>query len=336
MDLTKVSSLAGRSILSLSELNREELFAVLDLSDQLKQAKLNRQPHRFLEGMNIAMIFEKLSTRTRCASFVAASDLGASAEYLGSKDIHLGVKESTQDTAKVLGRMFDGIMYRGFAHETVEKLAEHAGVPVWNGLTDLCHPTQALADLMTIREEFPGFKDLKVVYIGDGRNNVALSLMRGCAYAGLNMVNCTPPELTPAEGFVKELRKVAAERNALVHIEHDPAKAVTGANVIYTDVWVSMGEEDAFDERVALLKPYQVNMKLMEQTGNLDSNNVIFLHCLPAFHDQLTKVTADIGALEVTDDVFQASFSKVFELAENRMHTIKAIMLATLSGAIKP
>jgi len=228
--------------------------------------------------------------------------------------------------------MFDGILFRGFKQETVELLSKHSGVPVWNGLTDIHHPTQALADLMTIRETFGKLRGLKVVYVGDGRNNVATSLMLACAKVGINFVNCTPEALLPDESVVSWCKERAKLNGASVAIESDPEKAVVGANVLYTDVWVSMGEEDQKDERIRLLSPYQVTMDMVKQTGNLDTNEVIFLHCLPAFHDDQTDVTKDSGALEVTDEVFEAPFSKVFDEAENRMHTIKALFVSAIGG----
>ena len=327
---TPYSTINGRSLLKLADLSGDELHAVLQLADELKAAKAAGQRGQRLAQRNIALLFEKLSTRTRCAVTVAAVDEGASVEYLAASEIHLGKKESVADTARVLGRMFDGIMFRGFKHGTAEALAEFAGIPVWNGLTDDYHPTQTLADLMTIREHFGRLEGLKVAYLGDGRNNVANSLMRGCAQVGIHFVNGTPDSLRPSAELVEQCEAIAAQNGGSVSIESDPLVAVKGANVVYTDVWVSMGEEDVFDERVALLRPYQVNMDLMKATGLLESNETIFLHCLPAFHDHNTEFTKDGGALEVTDDVFEAPFSKVFDLAENRMHTIKAIMVASL------
>lgn len=324
--------LQGRSLLKISDLADDELIYLLDLADRLKRKKKRGVRGNLLTRKNIALIFEKASTRTRSAFTVAAVDEGGSVEFLGQHEIHLGKKESIKDTARVLGRMFDAIQFRGFRQETVETLARHAGVPVWNGLTDEAHPTQALADLMTIREYFHRLKGLKVVYMGDGRNNVCLSLMMGSAKAGANFVDCTPRELAPSQACLDEVCAVARRNACTVTVEPDPAKAVVGAQVIYTDVWVSMGEESKFDERLRLLKPYQVNMDLIRQTGNADRNGVIFLHCLPAFHNHETELTRTLGALEVTDEVFEAPFSKVFDQAENRMHTIKALMVATLTG----
>jgi len=329
--MKKRINLKGRSLLKISDLADDELIYLLDLADRLKRKKKRGVRGNLLARKNIALIFEKASTRTRSAFTVAAVDEGGSVEFLGMHDIHLGKKESIKDSARVLGRMFDAIQFRGFKQETVEILAQHAGVPVWNGLTDDAHPTQALADLMTIREYFHRLKGLKVVYMGDGRNNVCLSLMMGCAKAGAHFVDCTPRELAPAQACLDEVQAVARRNAGTVTVQPDPAKAVVGAHVIYTDVWVSMGEESKFDERLRLLKPYQVNMARIRQTGNVDRNGVIFMHCLPAFHNHATELTRTLGALEVTDEVFEAPFSKVFDQAENRMHTIKALMVATLA-----
>jgi len=324
--------LSGRSLLTLDDLTDEQMLGLVNLAAELKSEKQTNRANmtRHLVGQSIAVIFEKASTRTRCATMVAAFDEGANVEYLGKSDIHLGKKESVADTARVLGRMFDGIMFRGYEHRTVELLAEYAGVPVWNGLTDSAHPTQLLADLQTVQENFGRLKGLKAVYVGDGRNNVANSLMLGCAKAGMHFVNCCPVELAPSKRWVDRAASAAARNGSTIEIEHDPAAGVKGANVVYTDVWVSMGEESQYKQRVTMLRPYQVNMDMMERTGNLDSDDVIFLHCLPAFHNDETDVTAIVGPLEVTDDVFEAPFSKIFDEAENRMHTIKAVMVATL------
>ena len=323
---------AGRGLLTLTDLTDGELLQMLDLAAELKEKKRSGVRGTTLDRKHIALIFEKMSTRTRCACAVAASDEGGVTEFLTSQDIHLGKKESVADTAGVLGRMFDGILFRGFAQETVELLAKHSGVPVWNGLTDIHHPTQSLADLLTIRECFGQLRGLKVVYVGDGRNNVATSLMLACAKVGIHFVNCTPQELMPDEKMLSWCKERAQFNGGSVEVVNDPEAAVVGANVIYTDVWVSMGEEDQKAERLELLSPYQVNMDMMRRTGNLESKEVIFLHCLPAFHDHKTEVTKDCGALEVTDDVFKASFSKVFDEAENRMHTIKALFVAALGN----
>ena len=325
------SSLEGRSLLSLRDISCEELVQLVDLAASLKQKKRGGTRGSELERKSIAMLVEKASTRTRCATSVTAADEGAHSDYLDAKGMHLGKKESVADTARVLGRMFDGIMFRGYKQQTVQTLAECSGVPVWNGLTDDCHPTQALADLLTVREHFGELKGLTLLYVGDGRNNVANSLMLGCAMAGMNFVNCTPEELMPATALVDAATAIAAGNGCEVTICSDPAGAAPGANVVYTDVWVSMGEEDKMDERLRLLRPYQVNMALMEKTGKLASDEVIFLHCLPAFHDADTDLTRESGALEVTDEVFGAGFSRVFDEAENRVHTIKALMVATLT-----
>ena len=328
-------TLRGRHLLTLDDLSDNELFTVIELAAQLKirKQRAGGRPaeDRPIAGKSICLLFQKASTRTRCAAMVAAFDEGAHAEYLGQSDIHFGKKESVADTARVLGRMFDGILFRGFSHDTVVELAEHAGVPVWNGLTDAWHPTQILADLQTIRESFADLAGLKVVYVGDGRNNVCNSLMLGCAKAGVDFTNCCPDALSPPASFVAKAREAAARHGSAVQICNDPVQGVAGANVVYTDVWVSMGEEDRFAERVKLLGPYQVDMPMMRRTGNLESGRVIFLHCLPAFHNRETEVTRELGALEVTDGVFEAPFSKVFDQAENRMHTIKAVMVASLA-----
>ncbi|MDD4871872.1 MAG: ornithine carbamoyltransferase [Kiritimatiellae bacterium] len=323
----------GKGLMKLYDITDEEFIYLIDLADELKKKKKAGIKGNLLERKNIALVFEKMSTRTRCAAGVAAADEGGRAEYLSSREIHLGGKESVADTARVLGRMFDGILFRGYKHETVEKLQKYSGVPVWNGLTDESHPTQVLADLMTVREAFGRLKGLKLVYAGDGRNNVANSLMVGCAKAGVHFVNCTPPELSPQQDLIDGAEEIAARNKCTISIVHNIETAVAGANVIYTDVWVSMGEESKFAERLKLLRPYQVNMKVMQKTGNLEKNKIIFLHCLPAFHDKNTEITSDIGALEVTNDVFEAPFSKVFDEAENRVHTIKALFVAALGPA---
>ncbi len=324
-------TLAGRSLLKLSDLSDPELGHLLDLADLLKRdKKLGLQRDR-LRKKNIALLFEKASTRTRAAFTVAAVDEGASVEYMGIHDIHLGKKESIKDTARVLGRMFDAIGFRGFKQETAELLAQHAGVPVWNGLTDDSHPTQALADLMTIREYFHFLKGLKVVFMGDGRNNVCLSLMMGCAKSGMHFVDCTPPALAPPPDALALAAAAARRTGGSVAVCPEPGEAVRDAHVVYTDVWVSMGEESRSAERLALLRPYQVTLDLMRRTGRLERDGAIFLHCLPAFHNHDTAATRECGALEVTDEVFEAPFSRVFDQAENRLHTIKAVMVATLA-----
>lgn len=326
------AALKGRSLLTLNDISDEEMAQLIDFASELKMRKRNGTRGSLLERKNIAMIFEKSSTRTRCAVAVAAADEGGRAEHLSSNDIHLGKKESTADTARVLGSMFDGIMFRGFKQQTVELLATHSGIPVWNGLTDESHPTQAIADLMTVKEKFNVLSGLKLVYIGDGRNNVANSLMLGCAKCGVSFVNCTPQALNPNPELVAAATELAERNGATISVTDSPDHAVPGANVIYTDVWVSMGEEDQREERIRLLRPFQVNMDLMARTGNLDSGNLAFLHCLPAFHDSNTEVTATSGALEVTNDVFEHECSLVFEEAENRMHTTKALLIASLVG----
>lgn len=324
--------LYGRHFLTLRDFSGEEINYLVDLSAELKKQKKAGIPHRYMEGKNIALLFEKPSTRTRCAFTVACIDLGAHPEYLGKGDIQFGKKESVEDTAKVLGRMFDGIEFRGFKHETVEALAEYSGVTVWNGLTDKYHPTQILADFLTVKEKLGHLKGVTFVYVGDGRNNMANSLLIGGAKVGMDMRICAPSTLFPDEEIVKYAEETAKESGGKITITDKVDEAVKDADVLYTDVWVSMGEEDKFEERINLLKPYQVNMEMVKKTGK---DNVIFLHCLPAFHDLQTEVGRDIHekygltAMEVTDEVFQSKHSHVFDQAENRMHTIKAVMVAT-------
>ena len=318
-------NLKGRNFLTLKDFTPKEIQYLLDLADELKRQKYAGIRGKNLEGKNVALIFEKPSTRTRCAFTVAAIDEGAHPEYLGKK-------ESVADTAKVLGRMFDGIEFRGFKHETVEALAKYSGVPVWNGLTDEFHPTQILADFLTIREHKGYLKGIKFAYVGDGRNNMANSLMIGAAKMGMDMRIVSPKELFPEAGLVEEAKKIAAENNAKVTITDSVEEGVKDVDVIYTDVWVSMGEEEHFEERIKLLKPYQVNMDMLKMADE----EVLFLHCLPAFHDLETQVGNEIyekyglKEMEVTDEVFQSKHSVVFDEAENRMHTIKAVMVATL------
>ncbi|MBS8266285.1 ornithine carbamoyltransferase [Mesobacillus boroniphilus] len=333
--VTVVSNFQGKSFLAEKDFSKEEFVYLIDLALKLKEEKQNGIPHRHLEGKNIALLFEKPSTRTRCAFTVACTDLGAHPEYLGKDDIQLGKKESIEDTAKVLGRMFDGIEFRGFEHRKVEMLAEHSGVPVWNGLTDLWHPTQTLADFLTVKENFGRLAGIKFVYVGDGRNNVANSLLIGGALVGMDVRICAPESLFPASEIVELANELAKDSGGRVTITSDVAEGVREADVIYTDVWVSMGEEDKFAERIELLSPYQVNMEMMKMTGN---EKAIFLHCLPAFHDLETSYGKDIynnhglAEMEVTDEVFRSEHSKVFDQAENRMHTIKAVMAATLGN----
>ncbi|MDA3925532.1 MAG: ornithine carbamoyltransferase [Kiritimatiellae bacterium] len=322
--------LYGRFLLSLTDFTDAEMLELVDLAVELKARRRAGIRGDLLSRRNIALIFEKSSTRTRTSASIAVRDEGGAAEYLSKSDIHLGVKESVKDTARVLGRTFDGILFRGFSQERVETLAKYAGVPVWNGLTDTFHPTQILADLMTIKENFGKLKGLKVAYVGDGRNNVANSLMIGCMKAGVNFVNCTPKELLPDSELVEKARVMGERNGATVEVFTDPHEGVKGANVIYTDVWVSMGEESEKESRLKLLQPYQINRNLVKATGTPD-DEFIFLHCLPAFHDKETAMSAESGALEVTDDVFEAPFSKVFDEAENRMHTIKALYVSALA-----
>lgn len=309
-------NLRGRSFLTLKDFTSREIAYLLDLSMDLKRKKRAGIKGDLLENKNVALIFEKSSTRTRCAFTVACIDEGAHPEFLGKNDIHLGKKEDVQDTARVLGRMFDGIQFRGFSQDLVEALAKHSGVPVWNGLTDAYHPTQILADFLTIQEAFGKLKGLKLVYIGDGRNNMANSLMIGAAKVGMHCTIAAPESLFPEASLVEEVRAIAVETGAQIVLESDPKKAVKDADAIYTDVWASMGEEDKVADRIALLTPYQVNSELMSATGNSET---IFLHCLPANKGQ-----------EVTEEVFESSRSLVFDEAENRLHTIKAVMVATL------
>jgi len=330
MKLSWNPALRARSLLTLSDLSDGEMLELIDLALALKSRRDGGTRGDLLKGRQVALIFEKSSTRTRCAASCAIRDEGGHAEYLTRNDIHLGGKESVADTARVLGRMFDGILFRGFHQKTVETLARCAGVPVWNGLTDEAHPTQILADLMTMKQAFGRLKGLKLAYVGDGRNNVANSLMSGCAKAGVHYVNCTPPELAPAETLVAAARASAAANGSTVAVVSDPHAGVRGANVIYTDVWVSMGEEDQKASRLKLLRPYQVNRALVRATG-VPESDFLFLHCLPAFHDTQTEATRDCGALEVTDEVFEAPYSKVFDEAENRMHTIKALFVSALA-----
>ncbi len=322
-------ALRGRSLLNIRSLSDAELSYMVDLAMALKARRKAGVRGELLRRRNIALIFEKSSTRTRNSAVVAARDEGGDAEFLTGHDTHFGVKESVADSARVLGRLFDGILFRGFAQSTVETLAARSGVPVWNGLTDESHPTQFLADMMTMREAFGDVRGKTLAYVGDGRNNVANTLMLGCAKAGVNFVNVTPRELFPAEDLVEEARAIASKNGCTIRVETEPKAGVKGANVLYTDVWVSMGEEDKKAERLNLLRPYQINMPLCDATGNL-GGELIFLHCLPAFHDRNTEVSKDTGALEVTDDVFEAAFSKVFDEAENRMHTIKALYVSAL------
>ena len=325
--------LKGKHFLTLLDFSAEEINYLLELAAELKEKKKNGVPHRLCEGKNVALIFEKTSTRTRCAFEVAAADLGIHPVYLDPKSSQIGKKESIADTARVLGRMFDGIEYRGFGQERVEGLAKYAGIPVWNGLTNEYHPTQVMADLLTIREHFGSLAGKKLVYMGDARYNMGNSLMIGCAKMGMHFVACTAEKYFPDAALVEKCRAIAAESGAVLEFETDPMKAVQGADVIYTDVWVSMGEPDeVWGERIADLTPYRVTSELMAAAGK----QCRFMHCLPSFHDLETEVGAEIHekfgltCMEVTDEVFESPESIVFDEAENRMHTIKAIMAATL------
>ena len=326
-------NLKNRNFLKLLDFTPVEISGLLDLAAELKAQKKAGITHRMHEGKNVALIFEKTSTRTRCSFEVAAADLGMHAVYLDPNASQLGKKESIADTARVLGRMFDGIEYRGFEQARVEKLASYAGVPVWNGLTNEFHPTQILADFMTVQEHFGGLKGKKLVYLGDARYNMGNSLMVGCAKMGLHFVACAPESYFPEAGLVSACRSIAAETGAVLEFETDPLQAVKDADVLYTDIWVSMGEPaEAWAQRIYDLLPYQVNAKLMEAAGE----QCRFMHCLPSYHDLETENGMDIyrkyglDALEVTNEVFENAQSIVFDEAENRMHTIKAVMAATL------
>ncbi len=321
-------NLKGRSFLTLKDFTAKEIRFLLDLSIKLKADKYAGIRSKNLEGKNIALIFEKPSTRTRAAFVVAAVDEGAHPEYLGKNDIQLGKKETVKDTARVLGRMFDGIEFRGFKHETVETLAKYAGVPVWNGLTDKYHPTQVLADFMTVLEERGYLKGIKFAYVGDGRNNMANSLMIGASKMGMDFRIVSPEKLFPEKSLVKESEEFAKESGGKITITSDITQGVKGADVIYTDVWASMGEEDKIAERISLLKPYKVTEKLIEMTEN---DKVMFLHCLPSFHNNETELSKKYPEIcEVEESVFEGKHSRVFDEAENRVHTIKAVMVATL------
>ena len=326
-------NLKGRNFLKLKDFTPEEILYMVDLAAELKDKKKKGIAHDALTGKNIALIFEKTSTRTRCSFEVAAHDLGMHVTYLDPSGSQIGKKESIADTARVLGRMFDGIEYRGFGQDIVEELAEYAGVPVWNGLTNEFHPTQMLADVLTIREHLGRIKGVKLAYMGDARYNMGNSLMVTCAKLGMDFVACTSKKYFPEQDLVDYCKKVAAENGGSITLSED-IEAVKGADVIYTDVWVSMGEPDEiWEERLKDLMPYQVNKKLMDIAGE----QAIFMHCLPAFHDLKTKIGKQVyekfgfSELEVTDEVFESEKSVVFDEAENRMHTIKAVMYATLA-----
>ena len=326
-------NLKGRSFLKLLDFTAAEITYLLDLAADLKAKKKAGIPHKLHEGKNIALLFAKDSTRTRCAFEVAGADLGMHSTYLGPSGSQMGKKESIADTARVLGRMYDGIEYRGFGQELVEQLAEYAGVPVWNGLTNEFHPTQILADFLTIREHFGSLQGKKLVYMGDARYNMGNSLMVGCAKMGMHFVACAPEKYFPSRELIEECQAVAAETGAVLEFITDPMEATKDAHVIYTDVWVSMGEPDSvWAERIAELTPYRVTKALMDNAGS----QCRFMHCLPAFHDLNTSIGKEIyekfgiDCMEVADDVFESDASIVFDEAENRMHTIKAVMAATL------
>ncbi len=326
-------NLKGRDFLKLLDYTSEEMEYLINLAADLKKKKKNGIPHDTLKGKNIALIFEKTSTRTRCSFEVAARDLGMGVTYLDPNASQIGRKESIADTARVLSSIYDGIEYRGYGQEIVEELAKYSKVPVWNGLTNEFHPTQILADFLTIKEKFGKLKGINFVYMGDARYNMGNSLMVGCAIMGLNFTACAPEKYFPDSALVDECKKLAKKSGATLKFEVDPKKATKNADVIYTDVWVSMGEPElVWAERINELSPYQVNAELMKNAGD----NAIFMHCLPAYHDKKTEIGKRMcekfnrSAMEVTDEVFESEQSVVFQEAENRMHTIKAVMYATL------
>ena len=328
-------NLKGRNFLTLRDYSAEEIEYLLDLAAKLKKMKKDGVTDKCLEGKNVALIFEKTSTRTRCSFEVAAHDLGMGTTYLDPKGSQIGKKESIADTARVLGSMFEGIEYRGFGQEIVEELAKYAGVPVWNGLTNEYHPTRMLADMLTIREKIGRLKGVKLVYMGDARYNMGNSWMIACAKMGMNFTACAPKEYWPDKELIKACEEYAAVSGATLTFEEDPVKATKDADVLYTDVWVSMGEPDeVWAERIKALTPYRITMELVKNA----SDSVIFMHCLPAFHDLKTTVGREIyekfglTEMEVTDEVFESEYSVVFDEAENRMHTIKAVMAATLGA----
>ncbi len=327
-------NIKGKSFLTLLDFTAQEVRYMLDLAHDFKSQKRSGTAHRHLEGKGIVLLFEKNSTRTRCAFETAGHDLGMAVTYLDAAGSQMGKKESIADTARVLGRMFDGIEYRGYGQAIVEELAEKSKVPVWNGLTDEYHPTQALADLMTAEEHFGYLKGLHITYMGDARNNVANSLMIGCAKTGVHFTACGPKELLPGKELVRICEEIAKEQGGSISLCEDVSEGTKGADVLYTDVWVSMGEaEEVWESRIQLLEAYRVDAKAMKNA----SEDAIFLHCLPAFHDRNTVVGEEIfkkfglSEMEVSDEVFESKQSKVFDQAENRMHTIKAVMYATLS-----
>ena len=326
-------NLQGRNFLKLLDYTKEEIRYLLDLSKDFKEKKKNNIPHRYLDGKNIVLLFEKTSTRTRCAFEVAGYDLGMGVTYLEPGSSQMGKKESIEDTARVLGRMYDGIEYRGFDQTIVETLGKYAGVPVWNGLTNEFHPTQMLADLLTIEENFGHLEGINFVFMGDARNNVGNSLMVASAKMGMNFTCCAPKELWPNADLINTCQEIAKETGSKLTFTEDASEGTKNVDVIYTDVWVSMGEPDeVWAERIKLLKPYQVTKQVLENANP----NAIFLHCLPSFHDLKTKIGQDIyqkfglTEMEVTNEVFESNQSTVFDQAENRMHTIKAIMYATM------
>ena len=326
-------NLSGRSFLKLLDFEPEEIRYLLDVAKEFKKLKLTNTPHKYLEGKNVALLFEKTSTRTRCAFEVAGYDLGMGVTFLDPTSSQMGKKESIADTARVLGRMYDGLEYRGFSQKIVEEISEKSGVPVWNGLTDDFHPTQMLADLLTIEENFGRLKGINLTFMGDARNNVANSLMVASAKMGLNFTCCGPKELFPNEKLVDECRKIAAENDCTITLTDDVKKGTENADVIYTDIWVSMGEPDEiWESRTKLLSPYQVNKEVMANAHD----DAIFLHCLPSFHNLETTIGKDVyekfgfKEMEVTDEVFESKQSKAFDEAANRIHTIKAVMYATL------
>ena len=326
-------NLRGKSYLKLLDFTPAEIRYLLDLSKDFKSMKRSGVPHKYLDGKNIVLLFEKTSTRTRCSFEVAGRDLGMGVTYLDPGSSQMGKKESIPDTARVLGRMYDGIEYRGYSQQLVEELAKYSGVPVWNGLTDQFHPTQMLADLLTIEEKLGRLKGVNFTYMGDARNNMGNSLMVACAKMGLNFTACAPKALFPAQELVDTCRAIAAENGCTVTLTEDVKEGTAGADVIYTDIWVSMGEPDeVWAERIKLLIPYQVNAAAMRNA----KDTAIFMHCLPSFHDTRTTIGAEIAKkfgipeMEVTDEVFEGRQSVVFDEAENRMHTIKAVMYATL------
>ena len=328
-----MDSLKNKSFLKLLDFTPEQISGLLDLAADLKAKKKAGIPHASCAGKNVALIFEKTSTRTRCAFEVAAYDLGMNCTYLDPSGSQIGKKESIADTARVLGRMFDGIEYRGYGQQIVEDLARYSGVPVWNGLTNEFHPTQILADFLTIREHFGSLKGIKLVYMGDARYNMGNSLMVGCAKMGMHFVACAPEKYYPGSALIATCREIAKETGAVLEFEPDVDKAVSGAHVIYTDVWVSMGEPDnVWEERIRDLLPYRVTSAIMAKAGE----QCVFMHCLPSFHDLNTAIGRSIfekfgiDCMEVTDEVFEGPNSIVFDEAENRMHTIKAVMAATL------